>query len=264
MRIAVAQVSPKALIDDDLQGLTDLCIAAKQQRAELLVTPEMALSHYEITPAQLHEHALQIDSSEKLQRVHRLAKQYQLAFVIGFAEKDGDGRFYNSVLLISSDGKTLQHYRKTHLYGDLDKARFNKGNQLLKPISYNGLKLGLAICYDVEFPELVRFHRAQGCDLLLVPTANMHPYQQVATHMIPVRAMENAIAIAYANFTGLGDALEYCGCSSICAADGRRLALASDQEVMLLIADVNIEEIHAARQHLTHLHDRRTDLYSGE
>ncbi len=264
MRIALAQVTPKALLDKDLQGLIHLCIAAKEQNADLLVTPEMALSDYEITKEQLARQALTIDNSDKINKLCELASQFQLALVIGFAEKNADGHFYNTVILISAEGKILQQYRKTHLFGALDKERFLPGNQINKPVSYGGLNLGLAICYDVEFPELVRFHRQQGCDLLLVPTANMHPFHQVATHMIPTRAMENAMAIAYVNFTGKGDALHYCGYSSLCAPNGERLAQANADEQTILVADVTAEMIHNARQDLTHFEDRRSDLCLGE
>lgn len=264
MRIALAQITPKALIDDQLTGLTDLCIAAKKQQIDLLVTPEMAISDYEITLDRLHTEALDIHQSEKINAMCQLAKQHQLALVIGFAEKDAQDDFYNSLVFISPEGEILQTYRKTHLFGELDKERFKPGNQVNTPLYYGGLKLGLAICYDVEFPELVRLHRQLGCDLLLVPTANMYPFHQVATHMVPTRAMENTLAIAYANFTGLGDHLHYCGYSSICAADGQRLAQAKSDEETLVIADINLPMIEQVRQQLSYWEDRRLDLYTGD
>lgn len=261
MRIAVAQIAPKALLNNNLARLSDLCVQAKQQGAELLLTPEMALNDYEIKKQDLGRNALFINSSETLHKVQQLAMQHQIALVVGFAEQDDQGQFFNSAILISASGELLQHYRKTHLYGDLDRNRFVKGDQLLKPVFYCGLNISLAICYDIEFPELSRFHRQHGCDLLLVPTANMHPYHQVATHMIPVRAMENAMAIAYCNFVGLGDQLDYCGYSSICAANGKRLAIADDEHESLLIADINAADIQQTRHELTYLNDRRLDLY---
>ena len=261
MRLAVAQIAPKALLNNDLARLSDLCIEAKQQGAELLLTPEMALNDYELKKQDLGRNALFINTSETLHKVQQLAMQHQIALVVGFAEQDDQGRFYNSTIFISANGELLQHYRKVHLYGDLDRSRFEQGNQLLKPVFYGGLYISLAICYDIEFPELARFHRQHGCDLLLVPTANMHPFHQVATHMIPVRAMENAMAIAYSNFVGMGDQLDYCGYSSICAANGKRLALADDRQEVLLIANINASDIEQIREELTYLNDRRLDLY---
>ncbi|MFS8522565.1 MAG: nitrilase-related carbon-nitrogen hydrolase, partial [Micromonosporaceae bacterium] len=55
----------------------------------------------------------------------------------------------------------------------------------------DGLTVGLVVCYDVEFPENVRAHALAGTDLLVVPTALMHPYQFVAEALVPVRAFES-------------------------------------------------------------------------
>jgi predicted amidohydrolase len=259
MRIAVAQTSPTALIDTELYGLEALCEEAAQQRADILVTPEMGLTGYEVPLEALSSLALFVDDAI-LQKARKLAKTYQIGMVLGYAETDGSGNFYNSAQFISAEGKCLQNYRKTHLYGDLDKSRFRAGPQLLAPVTYRGFKISLAICYDVEFPELVRWHRCQGADVLLVPTANMHPFTRVATHMIPSRSMENGIVIAYSNYTGLGRSINYCGNSSICAADGQFLATLEDSTGML-IADVHQKDIETARREMPYLLDRRLDLY---
>ncbi|EXJ11901.1 carbon-nitrogen hydrolase family protein [Nitrincola nitratireducens] len=259
MKIAVAQTSPTALTDTELYGLEALCEEAAQQGADILVTPEMGLTGYEAPLEALSSLALFVDDAI-LQKARTLAKTYQLAIVLGYAEMDEQGRFYNSAQFISAEGKCLQNYRKTHLYGDLDKSRFCAGSELMAPVTYRDFKISLAICYDVEFPELVRWHRCQGADLLLVPTANMHPFTTVATHMIPSRSMENGMVIAYANYTGLGRSIDYCGRSSICAADGQCVATLEDSTGML-IADIQQKDIETARRQMPYLSDRRLDLY---
>lgn len=262
MRIAVAQLSPTELISDNLDALSHWCIQARDQGADLLLTPEMALSDYEAPLSELSDTAWTLPQAEKLLQVQALAQRHQLALVVGVAEANADGTFYNTALLISAQGQLLQSYRKTHLFGDLDRQRFQAGSQLPEPVCYAGLKMSLAICYDVEFPELVRWHRQHHCDLLLVPTANMYPYLEVATQMVPTRAMESGVAIAYANFTGQGRTLHYCGHSCICSADGRRLAWAETDQA-LLIADIDAASIQTARQHNPYLQNLRDDLYSG-
>lgn len=66
----------------------------------------------------------------------------------------------------------------------------------------DGLRVGLMICYDVEFPENVRAHALAGTDFLVVPTAQMHPFQFVAESVVPVRAFENQMYVAYVNRVG--------------------------------------------------------------
>ena len=60
--------------------------------------------------------------------------------------------------------------------------------QLSKVITLNGWRISLAICYDVEFPEVVRAFALSGTDLVVIPTANMTAFDSVATRLVPARA----------------------------------------------------------------------------
>ncbi|CAM5504952.1 Aliphatic amidase [Streptomyces glaucescens] len=91
----------------------------------------------------------------------------------------------------------------------------------------DGLRIGLMICYDVEFPENIRAHALAGTDLLLVPTAQMHPFQFVAEHLVPVRAFENQMYVAYVNRVGAEDEFEFVGLSTLAGPDGAPATLAA-------------------------------------
>ena len=119
---------------------------------------------------------------------------------------------------------------------------------------------GLAICYDVEFPELIRAYALAGADIVLVPTANMLPYIGVATRVVPTRAEENEIYVAYANRVGIEGTFEYCGLSCVTGPDGNDAARASSSEEMIF-AVVSKNEIRRVRSSLSHIKDRRIDLY---
>ena len=80
------------------------------------------------------------------------------------------------------------NYRKTHLFGALDRGTFVPGDGLPEPVELDGLRLGMLICYDVEFPETVRLLALAGADCVLVPTAQMEPYDFVARSLVPARA----------------------------------------------------------------------------
>ena len=67
-----------------------------------------------------------------------------------------------------------------------------------------GLKAALLICYDVEFPESVRALALAGAELVIVPTALMQPFDVVAKTIVPARAYENQLFVAYANRCGSG------------------------------------------------------------
>ena len=121
--------------------------------------------------------------------------------------------------------------------------------------------MALAICYDVEFPELPRALALAGADLVLCPTANMAPFETVAARLVPARGHENGIAIAYANYCGREGEFTYCGLSCICGDDGEDLARAGGDKEELIIAELSLDDVRRARRETTYLADRRPALY---
>ena len=121
--------------------------------------------------------------------------------------------------------------------------------------------LGLLICYDIEFPEPARRLALAGADIILIATALMEPYEQVAKYVIPARAYENQVYVAYANHSGTDDGLSYIGLSSICGPDGAVLAAAGkNEEILYAVAD---PAHHAAiRKADPLIADRRPELYT--
>ena len=81
-------------------------------------------------------------------------------------------------------------YHKTHLFGVEEKRAFIAGEKLSDVFELAGLRVGLLICYDVEFPETVREVASKGAEVVLVPTANFEPYNWVNDMMVPVCALE--------------------------------------------------------------------------
>ena len=154
----------------------------------------------------------------------------------------------------------ITSYRKTHLYGDVDRAQFVAGDALSEVFDFCGLRCALAICFDIEFPELARSLARRGAEVLLVPTANMHPYTGVATRLVPARAHENGLAIGYANFTGPDGMFDYCGLSCIVGPDGEDLARAGDA-TGLVLGNIDRDDVTRVRGDLDYLSQTRTELY---
>ena len=86
-----------------------------------------------------------------------------------------------------------------------------------------------------------------GVQLILVPTANPDKFSHVCNTLVPARASENAITIAYANYCGSDNGLSFCGQSTIVGPDAQSLASASHDQEKLLIADLtSINKINSA------------------
>jgi predicted amidohydrolase len=90
----------------------------------------------------------------------------------------------------------------------------------------------------------------------------MVPYGAVSERMVPVRALESQVFIAYANRCGTEGELTYCGASCVVGPDGVDLARAGTGEE-LLVADVDPAALHASRRANPYLADRRPDLYAA-
>lgn len=258
-RMALAQCLPQKSQQQALSYVEQLLAKAQAQQVQLLVLPEMFLTGYNIGAAAVQAQAVNLAAYE-LAPVQTLAQRYQIALVIGFPERYQQTVF-NTVAFIDEQGQIQTTYRKTHLYGSVDESQFSAGAKLGSVFSWQGWQCALAICYDIEFPEVARSYALQGAELLLVPTANMQPFELVCLHTIPTRAAENTLYLAYANYIGREGEFSYCGLSCLCDPYGAELARANREHEMLLIADLEPAVLKAARKDLTYLTDRRSHLY---
>lgn len=241
----------------NLAAIDRAAAAAARAGAAVLLTPEMSATGYNIGDrvAALAEPA----DGPLFQQVAATARRHGVAIVYGYPER-ADGAVYNSVQAVGADGAALANYRKTHLFGNLDRDHFRPGATLLAQFDLGGLRCGLLTCYDVEFPEAVRAHADAGTQWLIVPTGLMRPYGHVATRLVPARAYESQLFLTYVNRCGTEGELTYCGLSCAIAPDGTELARAGEGE-QLLTADIDPAALARSRAENTHLSDRRTDLY---
>ncbi|WP_300629409.1 carbon-nitrogen hydrolase family protein [Pseudomonas sp.] len=260
MRVALYQCPPLPLdVAGNLKRLQQLAHEASD--ADLLVLPEMFLTGYNIGAEAVGALAEARDG-ESAQTIADIAHSAGLAILYGYPERAEDGRIYNAVQLIDAHGTRLCNYRKTHLFGDLDHTMFSAGEDDFPLVELNGWKLGFLICYDLEFPENTRRLALAGAELILVPTANMVPFDFVADVTVRARAFENQCFVAYANYCGHEGDIHYCGQSSIAAPDGQRIAQAGLDEA-LIVGTLVRQSIFDARAANHYLQDRRPELYGA-
>jgi 5-aminopentanamidase len=246
MRIACWQAELPSMAGD-LDRLAATAERAAAAGAALLVTPELFATGYPPSRSPL--------APDYPRRVERIAADSGIAIVHGWPEAAGAG-VRNAAGLVTPAGGTVATYHKTHLYGEHERAAFTPGDDLVVQGEVDGLTVGLAICYDVEFPELVRAHALAGTHLLAVPTALARPWDFVAETLVPTRAFESQLHIAYTNWTGL----EYAGRTRVADPHGHCRTAPPDGE-HLLLAEVDPAELATARETTPYLTDLRPDLY---
>lgn len=254
-----AYASPDAGTAVALQRLDAAAAQARQGGADLLVCPEMSLTGYHVGARRLA--ALAETADGPLARaVGEIACRHGLVIIYGYAEQRPGHKPYNAVQCLGSDGRAMGHYRKTHLFGDLDRRQFSAGDTASRVFYCRGWCLGLLVCYDVEFPEPARLLALQGADVILVPTANMRGFDEVPLLLVPARACENRLLVAYANACGREQDLFYGGLSTVVLATGEVLARAGRETEMLHVT-LDPAALALARQH-SQLPQRRSNLYA--
>ena len=219
----------------------------------VIVFPELAMCGYGIGEAMIQFAKTQSEVSIK--KLSKIAEQHQIAIVIGLPWYE-NSKLYNSSVFIKPNGEIIQ-YHKQYLYGEYEKSLFVKGEVPPPIIEYDGLKFGLLICFDVEFPENVRMLAQQGVDIVLVPTAlpKCNGSYFITQKMIPVRAFENQCFIAYADHAGRDELTTYQGCSCIVAPNGDFLATASIEGDALLMAEIKQDDYASSRKENPYLNE---------
>ncbi|GFE52516.1 hydrolase [Roseobacter cerasinus] len=257
MKLALWQTRPPADLAVALSALDEAARDAAAKKADVVVTPEMYMGGYNTGAARIVAHA---DRSEQvLEGLGKIARMHGIAVVAGLA-LPGQPRPYNACVAIDAAGQEVARYHKTHLFGDVDRAQFIPGALLSPVFALNGWNVALAICYDVEFPELTRALALRGAEIIVTPTANMEPFDSVATRLVPARAEENGLYLAYCNYVGAEAQFTYNGLSCLVGPDGEDRVRGAEGPA-LLTATLDRAAMVRARQTQTHLQDRRADLY---
>lgn len=237
----------------NLETVSRIAAAARGAGSSLLVLPELFLSGYNLGAAarDLAEPA----DGPTVAELSAIARAHGLGIVAGFPEA-ADGRLYNAAVLVDANGTCRAVYRKTHLFGADEPRIFHPGERL-PLIDLPEARIGLAICYDIEFAEVARMLAEARAQIIVVPTANMTPYWNVPTTLVRARALECGVGVVYANLSGAEGALAYTGLSAAVGPDGRDVARAGpDGPVLLTVPFASLTAAHKIST--TQAADRRT------
>jgi len=256
VKVAVAQMAPK-LGDKqhNLKVISDAMLQAKNDQADLIVFPELFLTGYSV--GESLDRLAETEDGPGLTEVRRLCIENDLYAAISFPEKGEGSHYYISSALINNNGDVLGVYRKTHLF-DEEKDFFNPGSTFTLIDTPLG-KVGMMICFDVEFPEIARALKLRGADFIVIVNANMHPYQLHHHLYARVRAMENEIPVIICNRLGKEGDLDFCGDSMVIDATGEIL------QEMKQTEGVQTTEVPIRQKldpKISYTANRRPDLYS--
>jgi 5-aminopentanamidase len=239
-----------------LRRLEEVFEQPAARACDLVLCPELYLSGY-FAHDRITEWAESQDGPFAA-GVCALAARNGCAIMYGYPERAG-GVVYNAALCAGADGTVLANHRKNVLPYDYEERYFERGDRPTI-VHLKGWRIGLLICYEVEFPEHVRYYARAGCDLVLAPTALVARWTVVARRVIPARAFENTVFVAYANYAGEEDGNRFLGESVIASPLGEDLARAGADEAFIS-ARLSRADIAAARDRLHFLCDLDRSCY---
>ncbi len=178
----------------------------------------------------------------------KLAMEKEIFLHTGSFVEEEKGKYYNTSLLLSPDGKILAKYRKIHLFGYNSKeAQILSSGEKVVVVDTPFGKIGMATCFDLRFPELFRAMVDKGAQYFLVCSA--WPYPRIASWIMlnRVRALENQCFLISANSAGLNCGSQFVGHSMVIDPWGTILAGAGDEE-MIVRTDIAPEKVTNARE----------------
>lgn len=228
---------------------------AERSPADIVLFPELSSCGYMYNSPK--EIAPFTDTLEALVPLEKLSARTGKLIVGGFAEQAG-GRFHNAAYAVGPDGTTV--YRKIHLW-NREKLLFEEGRQPCLT-EFEGRKIGIEVCYDLQFPELAAFLARKGAELILAPTAwarDAHgPSQGLEPHafLALASAYANGVCVAVANRTGRERGAYFPGQSCLSGPWGKMATLGSDEETRVL--EIPFGEM-AEAQHPSVYNHLRTD-----
>ncbi len=239
MKVAAYQAPLAACGSLEILGL----IRAQVRRCEadgveILCCPEAVLGGLADYSPRPHEIAIDVESGQLAEILAPLASD-TVTTIVGFTEVDGHGRLFNSAA-VYSEGSVLGIYRK--LYPAINRSVYHAGDAM--PVfTVGGLTFGIVICLDSNYFEPARIMAARGAAALFVPTNNGLPPGKAGPELVMearnvdiARAVENSVSVIRADVVGRTPELTSYGSSGIVAPDGRVLAAATGDE--LVIADI--------------------------
>ncbi len=227
---------------------------AREKDARLAVLPEMWSTGYDYKRlASLAE-----ETPRVLDALRQLSVELEMVIVGSLPEKEG-GTIYNTAWVVDR-GSIAGSYRKLHLFSTMGEDRFlGAGDRtLVVPTSVG--RLGVAICYDLRFPELFRKLALEGAEILCLPAEWPKPRQEHWRTLLRARAIENQLFVAAANCCGLQGKLDFFGMSLLISPRGEILAEAGETETELT-ALFDFEEMATYRFQIPCFRDRRPEIY---
>lgn len=221
--------------------------------AELAVFPEMTLTGFTLNTEAADS------SGDTVRFFSECSKERSVSCAFGYSARERD-KLFNRLTLVDKTGAVLRSYDKIHPFSYCGEDSVFTAGGKAATARLGGMTFGLAICYDLRFPELFG-ELAKTADCIIVIANWPEKRREHWRTLLKARAIETQCYIVGCNRCGSGNGLYYSGDSAVYAPDGRLIAQAEQGREQLIFADISSGVVKAVREDFPVRNDRRVDLY---
>lgn len=253
MKVAAIQLNSNLDREANVASALSLMEDAVTKGAELLVLPEVFNTRGDGGNLDKRAETIPGPSTDA---VAQFAKDHDVAVIAGsIIEKADDGKRYNTCTVIDATGEVAASYRKINLFDAQvgkppikESKQFSPGEELTL-VEINGWQIGLAICFDLRFPELFAEYKRAGAEVIVLPSAFTGPTGEAHWEaLVRARAIETQCYIVAPNQCGLGaGATDSYGHSLIVDPWGKVLKEASAYTPEAIITNISKKRVQEVR-----------------
>jgi agmatine deiminase len=248
---------------------------AAEKGAQIVCLQELYRTRYFPQQKNLEVKALAEDiPGESTKLFSELAKKHKIVIIVPLFEKAKNGKFYNSVVVIDSNGEIIGIYRKAHLPYDpyfYEKDYFEPGDSEYKVFETSFARVGVLICYDQWFPEPARINALKGAEIIFYPTAIGYvkgytsedgDWHDAWKTVQRAHAITNGVHVAAINRVGEEGELVFWGGSFVCDSFGKVIKEASITKADVMVAKIDLSKNKKIQEGWGFLRNRRPETYN--
>ncbi|MEO8612536.1 MAG: carbon-nitrogen family hydrolase [Chloroflexota bacterium] len=255
--ISLAQMN--IVLGDEKKNATTmerLASEAARRGSHMVVFPELWSTGYALEQAKELSSAL---NSGMFSQVGGVATQNKISIVGSVLEKRGQ-EVSNSAAFFAPNGRMLGIYRKLHLFRLMHEDEWLQAGSSALSLDLPWGNTGLAICYDLRFPELFRKYAVDGAKMIVVPAE--WPIERIEhwRALLVARAIENQCYIVATNAAGQTGDTVFGGHSMIVDPWGK-IVIEGGDSPLLLTAEIEMDTVDEVRRRIPVFEDRRGDIY---
>jgi omega-amidase len=247
--------------DENLATAQRMAADAAEAGAAFFLLPELWGSGYDLSNATRHATS---PTEGLFAEMAQMARQHQMwvgGSLLGIDPDHPAPHPLNLFALFAPDGSLAYRYAKTHLFRLMDEEKWLSPGAVTTLAKLPWGTAGMAICYDLRFPELFRAYALAGARLMLLPSEWPHPRLAHWRTLLRARAIENQCYVIACNRVG-GDAdgKQFFGHSAVIDPWGETVA-EGDESAQVLVATIDLAVVDEVRRRIPVFEDRRPELY---